>query len=193
MGLSLLTRFRKGASNYIKSFDNFGKAITFTYKGEEEFKTFIGGVMSLFAFVILVIYAQLMIRVMLDRNDTNKSISTSVTNLYDDTDEVLLENTTFDFAFKFIGIDYADLTNPSLFDLTLTQVKYTRDSDGVWQFSNETIEYENCTNDMFKYDNKQQLTQIDFSTYICPKTKDFRVMGDSFSDRFTYFELSLKK
>ena len=193
MKFSLLAKLAKGVINKIKSFDNYGKAITFTYKGEEQFQTFIGGVFSIIAFTILIAYSQLMVRIMLGRNDTNKSISKSVSNLYNDINELKLENTTFDFAFQFSSLSYTDLLNPDYFDLTLTQYKYVQDPNGTWQPVTESIEFEECTNDKFRYSNKEQLTQINFSSYICPKTKDFRVMGDSFSSRYTYFELNLSK
>ena len=166
MKFSILTKLVKGVKNKIKSFDNYGKSITFTYKGEEQFQTFIGGVFSIIAFAILVLYAQLMVRIMLGRNDTNKSISRSVSNLYSDTDVLPLQNTTFDFAFKFTNIPYSELTNPNYFNLTLTQYKFVQDSNGNWEYIVEPIEYEECTNDKFKYYNKEQLTQINLTTYL---------------------------
>ena len=57
----------------VKSYDWFGKNITFTYKGEYAFKTIGGGVLSLTIFGFLLFYMIYLINIMLRRSEVKTS------------------------------------------------------------------------------------------------------------------------
>lgn len=67
--------------NIIKGRDSFSQQITFTYKGDASFTTFLGGVVSTIILVVMIIYAYSLAQVMFYRKGTNKSLSTTVVDL----------------------------------------------------------------------------------------------------------------
>ena len=65
----------------VKKFDLFSQRIMFTYKGDSSFSTFLGGFVSLIIFTVIGIYSAFLIQVMMNRGDSNNSLSTEVVDL----------------------------------------------------------------------------------------------------------------
>ena len=57
-------------SKRVKANDFYGQQITFTYKGEDRYRTLIGGCASAFIKIILLIYGCALVTVVLNRSDT---------------------------------------------------------------------------------------------------------------------------
>ncbi len=85
-----LGRIASGAVRYaygsVKNLDSFSSPIAFTYKGENTFKTFIGGTVSMVILTIMTIYGYSLAQVMWYRKDTNKSKSTKIVDLANSTE-----------------------------------------------------------------------------------------------------------
>ena len=67
--------------DWTRHLDRYPKMITFTYNKKEEFKTIIGGVVSIATYIVLILYAYLIIRIMFEKNDTANSISLVVDDI----------------------------------------------------------------------------------------------------------------
>jgi Na+/H+ antiporter NhaC len=85
-----LRKIASGAVRYVygsvKGLDSFSSPIAFTYKGEDTFKTLIGGITSMLILSVMAIYAYSLTQVMLYRKDTNKSKSTKIVDLVNSTE-----------------------------------------------------------------------------------------------------------
>ena len=62
MGKGIFRKIYSGFKNGIKYFDRYPNIISFTFKGESEFKTFIGGFISIGTFVVLGLYAYIVLK-----------------------------------------------------------------------------------------------------------------------------------
>ena len=68
-------RFKHGArlaADKIKSVDRYSRTITFSFRGKESFGTLLGGLMSIATYVVLMLYAYSILRIMFEKNDTKK-------------------------------------------------------------------------------------------------------------------------
>ena len=100
----------------------FSKPISFTYNGEENFATFIGGVMSIVILSILFAYGAVKFLTMINREDSNTSFNRVVNDLTSSGTSVNLGDSTFYFA---MGIDNSGsnlLFNSSYIDMKMTYV-----------------------------------------------------------------------
>ena len=68
-------RFKHGArlaADKVKSVDRYSKTITFSFRGKERFGTLFGGLVSIATYLVLLLYAYSMLRIMFEKNDTKK-------------------------------------------------------------------------------------------------------------------------
>ena len=79
--MSKMAKLWKIICKFIKRFDLFSQKIMLTYKGESSFSTFLGGFTSLIILGIVWIYSIFLLQIMLNRQNSNNSKSTSVVDL----------------------------------------------------------------------------------------------------------------
>mmetsp|Transcript_43536 Transcript_43536/g.51245 ORF Transcript_43536/g.51245 Transcript_43536/m.51245 type:complete len:204 (-) Transcript_43536:508-1119(-) len=183
----------KFARDKVKGFDRYAKPITFTYKGEGEFTTLIGGVITIGSLVVLSLYAYIMVKILIEKKDTKTSITTSVSDLISDSDPIELKDTTFMFAFNIIGASFDILTDESYFDMTVFKYFKTKDSEtGELYTDVQQIELQRC-GDTFKYYNQTVIKKFGIDNYICPKSMDLTVQGNLYSDSYTYFQVKIAR
>ena len=63
-------RFKNGASfaaNKVKSIDRYSRTITFSFRGKESFGTLFGGLVSIATYVVLMLYAYSILRIMFEK------------------------------------------------------------------------------------------------------------------------------
>ncbi|CAI2381127.1 unnamed protein product [Moneuplotes crassus] len=176
----------------VKSYDMYPRSINFTMGGEEEFKTLIGGGFSLIIKVVILFYAYLMLRLMYERKNNQKSVNNVVTDILNDPDPTYINNSDFSFAFKVFvtGDDSFDvLSNPYV---TAEFMQYTRDPT-TKSLSSSTISLSTCGSTLFHYYNQTEAEQIQIDEFVCPESRDITLQGGSFSDSYQYAQLKLKK
>ena len=83
----------------IKDFDFYGKKITFTYKGEEEYKTHTGGCTSLAILCILAVYFYFLLDILMNNKNTAKNTNSLVRDLFSDTANTTIANSNLSFSF----------------------------------------------------------------------------------------------
>jgi len=54
------------------------------------------------------------------------------------------------------------------------------------------LEFEKCTLDSFKFENKEQLTKFGLETYYCISDKRYDFKGDFYAEEFKFIELYLR-
>ncbi|CAI2363351.1 unnamed protein product [Moneuplotes crassus] len=175
----------------IRGLDMYPKTINFTYKGNEEFKTVIGGIISLGIHIIIIMYTLSLFNIMMANKNSSKSINTSVKNLREDTEIVNLENTTFQFAFTALiddsPIDIAAF--PQYFTPEVNMYSKTKSQTFPQQ---TTVPFSKC-GDNFKYYNQSAVKDLGIDQYYCPNSRDFKIQGNSLSNAFNLFGLDLLK
>ena len=62
-------------SDKIRSIDRYSKNITFSFRGKESFSTLFGGQVSIFTYILLMIYAYSILKIMFERNSTKAKIT----------------------------------------------------------------------------------------------------------------------
>ena len=87
----------------IRSKDIYGKSITFTYKGEEQYTTFIGGLTSIVIKFIIFVFGLSILLNMVNRKNTNSSVNRIINNIMEDTGIIDFEGSDFIF---FLRIQY---------------------------------------------------------------------------------------
>ncbi|CAI2374574.1 unnamed protein product [Moneuplotes crassus] len=179
------------ALDSVRGLDMYPKTIKLTYKGNEEFKTLLGGVVSLGIKVVILIYTWTMFSIMLSNKNSSKSINTSVKNLRQDNDIVELQNSTFQFAVSgiFNGSEIDIMAYPEAF---VPEVRIITKLANETSYRNETVPLVQC-GDNFKYDNQTEVKYLGINEYYCPQSRDFKMQGNVLSDAYQYFEVNINR
>ncbi|CAI2384568.1 unnamed protein product [Moneuplotes crassus] len=99
----------------VKGVDMYPKTIPFTFKGQEEFKTLFGGIISLIIKIVILLYTYQMISIMITNKNSSKNVNTTVQNILNDTESINLTDTKFQFAVRATinGMDFDLFNEPS--------------------------------------------------------------------------------
>ena len=137
--------------DFVKDADSFGVRIDLTYKGDKEYKTFVGGSMSLVAKFIILVYIGFQLYNIITKH-TNMNFVTDYINLiYDETVyKVNLDN--FDLATRlmYTGSNKDVFANRERYvDIYYTYSEYYIDEQGNYEMKFERINAVPCTTDRF--------------------------------------------
>ena len=127
-------------SNAVKKFDLFSRKIMFTYKGNSEFSTLFGGLVSLAILSLVGVYFLFLMQTMINRSASNNTLSTEVINLNTEDQNYYL----YDYGFRF-GVSITDgngnpvVLDPSYFKFDIVQSTAYKSSEG-YQISNQIID-----------------------------------------------------
>ena len=185
----------KWLTKRVQSFDVYGRTITFTYKGHDQYNTFVGGVTSIVIMSIIFVYAVNLFTVMINRKDTNSTVNTVINDLSQDNNPLYLANSTFQLAISIEGdLDgdsYYFLENDSLFSMSI-ETHYEERNRSV--DIGTPVEYSVCGDNGFKFNFADSGLQSEVSTkYVCPKIDNFTLSGDNYSSKYQYVEIKFKK
>ena len=143
--------FYKGFS-YVKDFDMYGKRIAFTYKGQEEYKTLLGGIITIIVTIVMILYAQIMFRVLIGRTDTNKSTNGLIRNLVSDSESLDLSTTDFSIAFTLDNDTLDIIADQSYVNVDVAQYTITGGATGTT--TNQSIGIQRCGSSSFKFNDQ---------------------------------------
>ncbi|CAI2386664.1 unnamed protein product [Moneuplotes crassus] len=190
MAKGFLPRVSSYCTSTLKSFDMYPHTVSFTFKGQEEFKTMIGGFISFVIKVVILYYAYVMVRLMLERKNTQKSVNSVVKDILNDPTAFHMNGTDFSFGFKLLvgEEEEIELEGNEYFEVEI--VRHTKLTDGTLQ--REVVPFAKCGNTLFKYYNQTEVNSIGINDFYCPTTSDFVIQGNAISKDFTNFELNVK-
>ena len=114
----------------------YGKSIVFTYNGDDKFRTFIGGISSLFIGSIIIIYVMYLFYVMFKKHDTSVGTSTKIDDIFSEVKvhQPNLKNFDFGVALVANGIDY--FQDPTVFNIEMNEVIQ------IWNSTESTATYD---------------------------------------------------
>jgi len=110
---------RVSLGKLIKDRDMFGEPIGIHYKGQSQFGTLTGGVLSLVAWLLILMYGCFKGVKLVGRRDPDKSLNTLFHNFADDVKSQSLEDLNFDVAIMFYDTKKQRnvLLDPQYFDV----------------------------------------------------------------------------
>lgn len=122
--------------NSLRTFDVFGKSIVLTYKGDDKYRTHVGGLFSILMSLIVFTYILYLFKLMITLDNTSFVKTTFMTDLYKENEVIYpgLENgrnSQFDFALRLTSGGTEYLNDPTVFNFTLDLVKQERRSEGA--------------------------------------------------------------
>ena len=117
-----LSRFAWWTKEKVKSSDSFPNQITLSYKGDSDFKTLLGGLVSLVIKLILLTYGISLFIILIRRKGTIQTKNSVVTDLTKNEEAYLLDPSKFGFAFTFFGENGTFFHDESYFKFEVTQV-----------------------------------------------------------------------
>jgi len=162
MVLNSLGRWSK---QIVTKCDSFGSTVQMTYDGHTQFKTFYGGFMALFIKFVVVMYAGLLSFRIYQKSDTDKSASAMVKDLSYDKQKHYIGRSTFAFAIRLTGPSPHFLLDTSYFRFTVSNVKYIRGANSVYDKTVTPVEMELC-GDKFPFVSKDIYEKVNLSTYL---------------------------
>ena len=65
----------------------------------------------------------------------------------------------------------------------------TKDADGVQIVNRTEIPITICGTEYFKYPDQQAVDDLNIEDYLCPMTYDFELLGNDFSDSYSFFSV----
>lgn len=130
MALFISKLFKTGVSK-LKNYDMYGTSIGFTYKGKDQFHTFIGAVVSLAVMAVVMLYSYTQLKIMLTNANTAMSTNSLVRDLYEDESNFYLNETDFIIAFSMANSSQNQLLDRRIVNLHITQIIETKNDDGT--------------------------------------------------------------
>ncbi|EAS04316.2 transmembrane protein, putative (macronuclear) [Tetrahymena thermophila SB210] len=177
--------------NWVKQIDLFCKPITLNINGNTVYKTFLGGISTVFVSVLLIVFFYNTINEFANKqNMTN----TSSTFFNDDPPFINLNSQNMMFAVSIQQDNF--ITNP-YYDIQITYYNNSRDHQGNVKPNKKSFPLEPCTLDHWMqlpkdYDWETKFTQMNFTNWLCPKIDYEMVLGGVYtSNIFSYYKIQV--
>lgn len=174
--------------------DQYPKTVKLFYKGNTEFKTSFGGIISLIIKILVIGYGMQLLVAVFQRSHSTKSVTKIVKDLSQDTTKHYVGKGTFAFALKMLGSNPERLLDSTYFSLSMSMSTILRPSNGSESFTyyKVPIEFDYCA-DSFPYVEKLLYDKLGLQTYICPKDNDYFLSSTLISDEFTSLEIMIQR
>eukprot|EP00347_Sterkiella_histriomuscorum_P017701 403348330 len=183
----------EGMKDSFKGFDWFGQTVQLTYKGEDQYKTLLGAVVSFILILVLTGYGAFKAYYLFSR--FNPEI-TKISLLRDMSLGEVIDPSSSEFDFAF-GLN-SEL-DPSIGYFTVRQLgRYEtdiKDSTGKL-ITNKTrvdLPIEKCGDAGFVYPNTEEIRNIGILNYNCLANKTYQLQGNFYQKKFEYLEVKLWK
>jgi hypothetical protein len=188
------TVFQKFLS-FVRSYDMYGKDIVLTYKGDDKYRTHLGGFASVLVGGVILAYIVYLFFIMFSKGDTNIARASIVNDISSEVEILKPAKDHFDFAVSYVdgSIDY--LNDPTYFTFEINQVEQTRTTSGGTVTLNRartSIPFAKC-GDNFNHHDQSEVRQLGIDSYYCPTSDNYSVAGTFFSNNFNYVEIKLLK
>ncbi|CAI2386634.1 unnamed protein product [Moneuplotes crassus] len=190
MAKGFLPRVSSYFTSTLKSFDMYPHTVSFTFKGQEEFKTMMGGFISFVIKVVILYYTYVMVRLMLERKNTQKNVNSVVKDILNDQTAFHMNGTDFSFGFQLLVGDEEglELEGNEYFEVEI--IKNIKLANGDLQ--EEVVPFAKCGDTLFKYYNQTEVNLLGINDFYCPTKSDFVIQGSAISNDFSNFELRVK-
>ena len=187
--------FRCGGvvQNTVRKFDLFSQRIMFTYKGDSSFSTFLGGFVSLIIFTVIGVYSAFLVQVMINRSNSNNSLSTEVVDLTTNDENYYPTNYGFAFGVAFTDAWGNPLTlDPTYFTLSIVQNTVVNDN-GVYKIKGTDLGAKLCDSTDFPNLSSQYKSRSLNSALYCPVNKNYKLAGNYLANNYQFIGIFLNR
>ena len=174
-----LERVARWTGEAVRDFDTFGKQISLMFKGQEKFKTHLGGFMTVIVVINIIIYASILLESLL-----NKRQSVITDNLMHK--DLTLDPTQYQIGKEGvkIGLVVMDFltdspVDDSYYDISFVHRQQIRSSIGGKVVSSNftNLDLRPCASELTSlYNNPENIVQT-FNVF-CPKTQNYTIGGE---------------
>ncbi|CDW71429.1 UNKNOWN [Stylonychia lemnae] len=183
---------KKQMRNRFKSIDYFGQSVTFTYNGEDQFKTLFGAAISLVLMIVLLAFGIYKFVYLVNRWNPNV-IKTSFLRDLKEEPAFRPQDLGFDFAFG-IGEDIpANIGGFTVRQIEFQFEKYSNGTQKRVKKPSRDLNITKCGSDLFRYDDKQELVDLEIDQMNCLKETEYELKGNFYAQEYKYLELKLWK
>ena len=180
----------------IKDFDFYGKKITFTYKGEEEYKTHTGGCTSLAILCILAVYFYFLLDILMNNKNTAKNTNSLVRDLFSDTANTTIANSNLSFSFVMTNGTNNTQDNGLIFlenrAYFFTEFRQYYLENGVLQ--SYSIPLGICDSSTFRFGDDSDLPNFSITlNNSWPQNYNLFLLGNLHNSQYSYFEFTVKR
>ena len=190
---SFLSKF----PSLIRSIDAYGKEVKFTVKGEENYRTFIGGIWTIMLFCSIIVYGAFQTEMMFARGDTNISVKQFLKDRTNDREILTPFEKGFQYSF-IIEKDGVDLIEQGGYvNVLVNQVEQTYEENpatGIKERNRTktSLNYEKCGQNFFS-DDEVTKENLNIANYYWFVNNSFTVAGSFFSPVFHYIEIRMSE
>eukprot|EP00347_Sterkiella_histriomuscorum_P021629 403333316 len=181
--------------NYFKQIDLYGKQVTLTYKGDDQFKTRIGASISFILLTSLIAFALYKGVILIQKSSSDIRKQTFYQNINKDYEVKVLNG--FDFAFLVNDANFNDIYDPTYFSIDISMVsrRWDQNENGDGRVNKKdgtvNIGFEKCGMNGLLTDDQESVEYVGIYNYYCPTMKNYSLYGQFYSDKFRYVRIQV--
>ncbi|CAI2383311.1 unnamed protein product [Moneuplotes crassus] len=171
-----------GMFKSVREIDSYGTPIPLHYRGDDKFKTYVGGSVTILVHLVLLSYASYLLAVMFRREDVTYNTSRVIRDLNQDLSDHKPAQHGFaiGIGFRWNNISFLDEEFLKMYRIRAYQFSAILQPSG-WKETEEELELVKCK-DHFPYYNQTQLKRFRINNFVCIKTKDYSLVGNLITD-----------
>ena len=190
----LLVRTISYVRSKIAQQDRYGKPITLLYNGEDSYKTCCGGWTTIVLIFFILAYSLVLFRMMLNREQIEINVSTSVIDLLEENEPHYISRSGFDIAVGWTNtsispLSYSNISEYLTFEATLiteiSENSVNTKTLGIIQLAPwDELAFEEI------HDSLNSLLIHD--QFFCLNTDELFLQGNFISNNYTYIQITAK-
>ncbi|CAI2363052.1 unnamed protein product [Moneuplotes crassus] len=179
-------------NSWVKSSDKFGVPVSLNFRGEESFKTTIGGIFSLISVVLLVMYTVSEMRLVITKGKTSINSNIVSRNLLESKETYQIAKNGFVLG---MGANTNELMDPTYFNFQYKNKIIEKDLIGGPEIRNEDVKYSIvlCDDKFDKFIDKEAARRLNMHLTLCPNSSDWRIGGSETGYQFSSFIGSIRR
>jgi hypothetical protein len=193
--VGMFRRSFKWVKDKIKARDMFAIPVSLNFEGESQFRTGIGGCTTIVILLLLLAYASLLLKSVINKENSNVTKNSVQSDLTYDTTKYNVGKHGFNFGVALVHSNGTDIsTDQSLVTMSMSQVTFKASTGGGFSDQTTDINFQLCTADSFSNLNSEKLSSLNvFSEFYCPATNDYVVSGNLIASEYNYIKILIKK
>ncbi|CAI2386814.1 unnamed protein product [Moneuplotes crassus] len=190
-----LNWFQKSLSclnSWVKATDKFGVPVSLNFRGEDSFKTTIGGIVTLISVILLVMYTISEMRQVITKGKTRINSNIVSRNLLESKETYQIAKDGF--VISMVG-NSEELNIPAYFEFQYNNKIIEKELIGGPEIKNEDVEYSTspCGDKFDKFIDKEAARRLRVHETFCPNSSDWRIGGSRTGYQFSYLTATIRR
>ena len=184
---------------FVKGNDVFGKSITLTYKGEDDMKSFYGGVISIILKLAVFVTFMILLVQLFRRRFAETATKTVVEDIFNDDTRHYIGHSGFALGMSYM--DYANnpsvihnyLADQTYFGVRFLEFNLVRNANKTSTSTTTSFEMGNWTEKEFEGIHEDVFQDKVMNGFLCPLNKNYTLQGDYNSRDFYGVRIEIQK